>query len=57
MATTATEQLAELSKLRAELLAEQSEPIWEGAMASPIPMDKHLKQGFTKEDDYAYWTN
>ena len=54
---TETEKLAELSKLRQELLAEQIQPIWKGAMKSPIPMDKHLKEKFTKEDEYAYWTN
>ena len=57
LVATATEKLAELSKLRTELLIEQPEPIWKGALSMPIPMDKHLKQGFTKEDDYAYWTN
>lgn len=57
LAAIETEKLAELSKLRAEILAEQSKPIWQGALKSPIPMDKHLKEGFSKEDEYAYWTN
>jgi len=57
LADTATEKLAQLSKLRSQLLAEQAEPIWRGALSTPVPMDKHLKQEFTKEDDYAYWTN
>lgn len=54
---TEKEKLTELLKLRQELLAEQIQPIWKGAMKSPIPMDKHLKEKFTKEDEYAYWTN
>lgn len=52
-----TGKLAELSKLREELLAEQAAPLWQGALSSPIPIDKHLKEGFGKEDEHAYWTN
>ena len=54
---TETEKLAELNGLLTQLLAEQPKPIWDGAMKSPIPMDRTLKEGFTKEDDYAYWAN
>ena len=51
------EKLQELSELRNEILAEQSAPLWEGALKTPIPIDKHLKEGFTELDEYAYWTN
>jgi len=51
------EKLAELSALRQEIMAEQAPPIWKGALKTPIPMDKHLKEGFTEVDEYAYWTN
>ena len=55
---TATEKLAELSKLRQELLSEQqSKPIWEGALTSPIQINETLKQKLTKEKEYIYWTN
>ena len=57
LVTIETEKLSELSQLRQQLLSEQADPIWKGAMKSPIPMDKNLKQGFTKKDEYAYWTN
>ena len=54
---TAKEKLAELSKLRQELLVEQSDPIWKGAIKSPIIIDRHLKEKYKEGDEYAYWTN
>ncbi len=57
LVSTELEKLAELSALRNELLAEQSAPIWQGALKSPISIDKHLNEDFTKEDEHAYWTN
>lgn len=54
---TETKKLAELSKLREELLTQQYEPIWQGALTSPVSIDKNLKEGFSKKDEYAYWTN
>lgn len=52
-----TQKLAELEQLLTGLLAEQIEPIWKGALKSPVPIDKHLKEVLTKEDEHAYWTN
>lgn len=52
-----SEKLAELSQLLTELLAEQSEPIWQGALTSPIPVDKHLNDLITIDDEHVYWTN
>lgn len=57
LANVALEKLAELSDLRKDIMAEQSTPIWKGALKSPVPMDRHLKEGFTEVDEYAYWTN
>ena len=54
---TELEKLAELSALRNELLAEQSAPIWRGALKSPVSIDKHLNEVFTTGDEHAYWTN
>ncbi len=50
-------KLAELSDLRSELIAEQVPPIWKGALKTPVSIDRHLKEGFTKEDEHAYWVN
>ncbi len=50
-------KLAELSMLRNELLSEQADPIWKGALKSPISIDKHIKEGLTQEDEFVYWTN
>ncbi len=57
LAETELEQLASLLELRESIQAEQAEPIWKGALKSPITIDKHLKEGFTKDDEHAYWTN
>ena len=53
------QMLAELSQLRQELMAEQqAEPIWKGALTSPVKIDEHIKEEFnTEEDEYIYWTN
>ena len=51
------DKLKELSDLRSDIMAEQAAPIWKGALKSPISIDKHLKEGFTEVDEYAYWTN
>ncbi|MFT4565401.1 MAG: arylsulfatase A-like enzyme [Saprospiraceae bacterium] len=57
LVATEIEKLTELSKLRQDLLVEQSEPIWKGALTSPVQIDEHIKQELTKEDEYIYWTN
>ena len=58
LVATQPQKLAELSKLRQDLLAEQqAEPIWEGALTSPIKIDGTVKKEVTKEDEYIYWTN
>ena len=55
---TNPQKLEELSMLRQELLSEQqSEPIWKGALTSPVKIDETIKEEFTKEDEYIYWTN
>jgi len=48
---------AELSELLANFLAEQSEPIWEGALHAPITIDKHLNETSTNGDEFIYWQN
>jgi len=57
LANVELEKLAELTDLRKDIMAEQSAPIWKGALKSPVPLDRHLKEGFTRADEYAYWTN
>lgn len=52
-----TGKLTELNQLLTELLAEQAEPIWKGALTSPITIDKHLKESYQEGDEYVYWTN
>ena len=47
----------ELTNVLADFIAEQADPIWEGAMKSPISIDKHLKESFSREDEHAYWVN
>ena len=47
----------ELNTLLTTFLAEQAKPIWEGALSSPIPIDKHGNERMTKEDEFAYWLN
>jgi len=47
----------ELNTLLTTFLAEQAKPLWEGALSSPIPIDKHLNEPKTKEDEFAYWLN
>ena len=52
------QKLAELSQLRQELMAEQqSEPIWEGALTSPVLIDESIRKAATEDDEYIYWTN
>ena len=52
------QQLAELSKLRQDLMAEQqAEPIWKGALTSPVLIDGTTKEKATKGDEYIFWTN
>ena len=52
------QKLAELAKLRQELMAEQqAEPIWKGALTSPVLIDETAKKNATKTDEYIYWTN
>ena len=58
LAATELQKLAELSKLRQELLAEQqSEPIWKGALTSPVLIDESIRKAATEDDEYIYWTN
>jgi len=57
LANFETEKLSEMNELLQGLLAEQTEPIWQGALSSPIPTDKHLNQPITKKDEHSYWTN
>ena len=57
LASIELEKLAELSELRRAIMAEQAPPIWKGALKSPVSIDNHLKEGFTKVDEYVYWTN
>ena len=58
LVATQPQKLAELSKLRQDLLAEQqAEPIWEGALTSPVKIDATIKEEVRKEDEYIYWTN
>ena len=47
----------ELSNLLTAFLAEQVDPIWEGALSSPIHIDKHLNEEKAEEDEFAYWVN
>lgn len=51
------DKLSELSEILAAFLAEQADPIWEGALSSPIHIDKHLNESKTQEDEFAYWVN
>ena len=53
LVATQPQKLAELSKLRQDLLAEQqAEPIWEGALTSPIKIDGTVKKEVTKKINY-----
>ena len=47
----------ELTSLLTAFLAEQPEPIWEGALTFPIFIDKHLKQSKINADEFVYWQN
>ena len=47
----------ELTHLLTAFIAEQADPIWEGAMKSPISIDKHLNEPSSREDEHAYWVN
>jgi len=55
--SSAPDKLNELSNVLTAFLAEQADPIWEGALSSPIHIDKHLNEKKTKDDEYAYWLN
>ena len=58
LVSTQPQKLAELSKLRQALMAEQqAEPIWEGALTSPVLIDESIRKEVTEEDEYIYWTN
>ena len=50
-------ELKKLSDLLTAFLAEQADPIWDGALSSPIHIDKHLNEPKGKSDEYAYWVN
>ena len=50
-------KLSELSEILAAFLAEQADPIWEGALSTPVHIDKHLNESKTQEDEFAYWQN
>ncbi len=52
-----TVKTQELSTLLTAFLAEQIAPLWEGALTSPIYVDKHLNTSKTKEDEFVYWQN
>jgi len=39
------------------LAEQQAEPIWEGALTSPVLIDEYVKKELNKEDEYIYWTN
>jgi len=54
---SAPDKLNELSDILSTFLAEQAQPIWEGALSSPIHIDKHLNESKSKTDEYAYWVN
>ena len=52
------QKLAELSQLRQDLMAEQqAEPIWKGALTSPVLIDESIRKAATEDDEYIYWTN
>ena len=51
------DKLEELSVILTTFLNEQANPIWEGALHSPIHIDKHLNQSKNKKDEFAYWQN
>jgi len=53
----ASDKLNELSDLLTAFLEEQVDPIWNGALSSPIHIDKHLNEQKSKSDEYAYWVN
>ena len=47
----------ELSRLLTVFLAEQADSIWEGALSSPIHIDKHFRDSKTKAEEFTYWQN
>ena len=53
----APEQLAKLTQMLHDFLAEQSAPIWEGALHAPVAIDKTLLEGPTTSDEFVYWQN
>jgi uncharacterized sulfatase len=57
LANSNPNKLNELSELLAAFLAEQADPLWEGALSSPVHIDKHLNESKTKDDEFAYWQN
>jgi len=54
---TESQKLSELSQLRLEILGEQAEPIWRGALTSPVQIDNDIREDLTEDDEYIYWTN
>lgn len=57
LANQEIDKLEELSVILTTFLNEQANPIWEGALHSPIHIDKHLNQSKNKKDEFAYWQN
>jgi len=57
LASSNPNELRELSDVLTAFLEEQADPIWDGALSSPIHIDKHLNESKTKTDEYAYWVN
>ena len=58
LAATNPQKLADLSTLREELMAEQqAEPIWKGALTSPVLIDEPIRKDVTEDDEYIFWTN
>ena len=57
LANSNPNKLNELSEFLAAFLAEQADPLWEGALSSPVHIDKHLNESKTKDDEFAYWQN
>ena len=57
LTNSAPVKLNELTNILTAFLAEQAKPIWDGALSSPVHIDKHLNESKTKEDEFAYWQN
>ncbi len=57
LTNSAPDKLNDLTNILTAFLAEQAKPIWDGALSSPVHIDKHLNESKTKEDEFAYWQN